>query len=138
MAGSDGIKWEVRPGVFDDDAREACVSGQCHALALALNQRFSWPLVGVFDELEDLIHVAVTCPDGRILDADGYYAGEDHLCSSYAQDYGLGDYVKMVDVKDVLTLASDENWRVPNVDLAATWIDELLETAGPVSLPLEY
>src|ERR1039458_6351163 len=48
VAGSDGIKWEVRPGVFDDDAREACVLGQCHALALALNRRFSWPLVGAF------------------------------------------------------------------------------------------
>src|ERR1039458_5163276 len=114
VAGSDGIKWEVRPGVFDDDAREACVLGQCHALALALNRRFSWPLVGAFDELEDLVHVAAVCPDGRILDAEGYYSGEDHFRLAYNETATWGGEE---DAYDVRAVAVEDCYAVNALDI---------------------
>ena len=120
--GADGICWRLRPGVFDDDAQEACLWGQCHALALALHESSGWPLVAVYED-DDIIHVAVKIPDGRLLDAGGY-----HNAYEIAEYYDRTlDDISEVTQAEVEALADSNDWRRPETELASTWIPCLLE-----------
>ena len=69
---ADDVEFYVRPGCFDNEAREACTLGHCHSLALALHRRFGWPMVAVVDD-NGPMHIAIRTPDERILDAVGSY-----------------------------------------------------------------
>lgn len=46
--------------------------GQCHALALALNAKTGWPIVGLYSpKLGDTNHYLVRRPDGQLVDVRG-------------------------------------------------------------------
>lgn len=76
VAGTEHRTYRLKAGVLDDAAIVCFTQGQCHALALALRERTGWGLVGVRDWEEDLIHVAVLTPEGRVLDATGVHEQE--------------------------------------------------------------
>jgi hypothetical protein len=126
--GVDGTCFSVQAGLFDGEAREACLMGHCHSLALALSRRFGWGMVGLSDE-EGLVHVATCLPDGRLLDADGYYAGRGQICISHGVELASS-----VSEEEVLALSAGGDWREPLPDLASTWIDDFLSQAGPAPL----
>ena len=67
---------EEGKGVIDYNARRAFHSGQCHALALAINKLTGWPIKGVGDDDSDTAdspaHCLVYVPAlRRYLDIDG-------------------------------------------------------------------
>jgi len=135
IEGADDIQFTVRPGHFDDEAREACTLGHCHSLALALHRRFGWPMVAVMDD-KGPMHIAVRLPDERILDAEGCFFDESHFLSTYGTSYQRDLSLRPIDEEEVLALPDAEDWRVPRVELAATWIEELLAATHPsMTLP---
>ncbi|GAA4198648.1 hypothetical protein [Actinocatenispora rupis] len=65
----------LRPGVVDDDVREAFSWGLCHLLACALHEITGWPF-GVLEQSYatgawSWVHAAVITPDGLLLDVHG-------------------------------------------------------------------
>lgn len=57
---------------------DIAMNGQCHALAMRLNEMAGWPIWGAYkcdpsDEMQDgrLVHILVELPDGTLLDALG-------------------------------------------------------------------
>lgn len=69
-----------------DDAREITRDlawvwshGQCHALAVALNEILGWPIVGCYSTGQgDLrtTHVSLQLPDYQLADIGGIYCGD--------------------------------------------------------------
>jgi len=134
IEGADDTQFTVRPGRFDNAAREACTLGHCHSLALALHRRFGWPMVAILDD-EGPMHIAVRLPDERLLDADGCYFSESHLLSRYGTSYQRDLTLRPIDEQEILRLPETEDWRTPCVALADTWIEELLVTTHPPVIP---
>lgn len=128
-AGAEPVKIEVyeqqamlvTPGVIDDAAHAAFSSGQCHALALTVHEQTGWPLRAIEDDDADIVHVYIETPDGRALDIAGVHANRDEYVASW------GSYDEPVDREHVLDLVDSGGWRVPNVDIAKTFVPSLLE-----------
>ena len=65
----------LRPGVIDDDVREAFSWRYCHLLACALHEITGWPF-GVMEQRQTSgrwrwVHAAVVTPAGLLLDVNG-------------------------------------------------------------------
>lgn len=86
MSGID-LAW-LKPGVIDGYARRVFTAGACGAIALALHDRFGWPLIAI-TEADNVhegiagggssVHYMVRVPDGRLLDILGLHTDEEAL-----------------------------------------------------------
>lgn len=123
---------EVTPGVIDGNAREAFKCGQCHALALALNERLGWELGGIgwecgcgdcgWDEECDFPlpgHVVVRSPEGELLDIDGF-----GVESRWSHDF------EPVTPDVIQSWADEGKYHEPQVDVAREFVPAVLREYG--------
>ncbi len=131
LHGSEGSTYTVTPGVIDDEARSAYISGQCHALALALHEATGWQIWGSEDEEFDIVHVAVRDPQGRFHDITGRYDVDDYLeeehCGAYGGD---ADFLVQLHPDEVRAFGDEEGWREPDLETARSFVRPLLEIHG--------
>jgi len=61
------------------------LQGHCAVLAMAIQRRTGWQMVGIFDTWEDRVprHVACRTPDGRYVDARGFDLDEAQFKDGY-------------------------------------------------------
>lgn len=52
--------------------RDMFVSSDCGDFALAIHERFGWPIVNVVSSRNGAVHSACLHPDGRLVDFDGF------------------------------------------------------------------
>lgn len=57
----------------------ASIHGSCCEFALALSANLDWPLIGLFDEKEQIIHVGVRSPQAKIWDGRGEISEEEFI-----------------------------------------------------------
>lgn len=129
----------VRVGVRDDNSSYVFKAGQCHALALALNERTGWPIVSVgpsecvCDEHDDdsagvcacqVSHLAVRSPDGDLVDIDGPVPEEDFL---QAHDPDNDSVRQLADDRLGKILYGDDPWLPPDMATARGFVDVSLE-----------
>ncbi|WP_325705952.1 hypothetical protein [Amycolatopsis sp.] len=112
----------MTPGVIDDEARRAFTNGQCHALALALNEETGWPMVqvGVHGYGGIPRHWMVETPNGDLLDIKGLSTYED-VADRWAGDIVSGE------PEDAWALYENGNYRRPEVETARTFVPAVLE-----------
>lgn len=131
---------EITAGVVDDGARHAFTSGQCHAYALALALRHSYPLAYIgtvectYDEdcLEypeswgwcgcQIQHIVALRPDGTVEDVNGVKSVEQAL-ADWAGDEEEELEVGLVDDRMLAWFATHHTWRTPRVDVALAFVD---------------
>lgn len=130
LPGSDGAIYPVTPGLIDADSRAAYLHGQCHALALALNETTGWDIWGSQDGELDIVHVAVRAPDGRFLDITGLHAPKDYLKLDQNDLVMDLDFFEPLDAEEVRAYAEDPDWRDPDVETARSFVMPLLEMVG--------
>lgn len=109
----------LTPGKINAEAVHVYSNGQCHALALAINERTGWPIVGASPFGTDYPnHVAVKRPDGRIIDITGYvnfgYWGSEW----YELDPGV--------VRNRFEDDDGPAYLEPNIEVARTFVDAVL------------
>ncbi len=136
MRGSWGSEHTVTPGVLDERAFAAFTEGQCHALALALNEQTGWTIVGVEDEELDIMHFCVRMPDGRLFDVAGAFEPEEYLRLEHVDGF-CPDLEYLVDQAPewVARLGEDPDWRIPDVETARSFVAPLLERSDVVPAP---
>jgi hypothetical protein len=129
LAGVEGRRWPVEPGVLDERARAAFLHGQCHALALAVHEVTGWPIVGAEDESLDICHFLVRVPDGRLLDITGART----LAERQLEDMGWcpdEEYLVEQEAQWVRRIGSFADWRAPDVAAARSFVAPLLAESG--------
>lgn len=74
------------------------LDGECYALAIALNRGLAWPMIGLMNG-DEIRHVAVLSPDGRLHDARGYIFEKE-----FGQPFDLPgqQIIKVVTEKDLI------------------------------------
>jgi hypothetical protein len=104
----------VNHGVIDAAAKVAYTSGQCHALALALNECTGWPIVAILAKSTEstqplrLIHV-VTAPRSDLwLDINGP-SDPDELIERCTLRPGETSTYALINADQAQTLASPHN-----------------------------
>ncbi|RSS87002.1 hypothetical protein EF903_17985 [Streptomyces sp. WAC05292] len=133
-------RFEVTPGRLDDTAREAFTNGQCHALALALNEVTGWPTTALLtsdcsgldrmcaeDPDDDcpcrIGHVVVTRPDGAHVDITGAHA------PGQVPDFPGATAVPMTEAH-WSAIRSTPTWRDADMHAARTFVNPLLASLG--------
>jgi hypothetical protein len=111
---------QVTPGKIDANACEVYSFGQCHALALALHQETSYPIVACLSEEGNPDHYAVQLPDGRILDIEGAKEAEEVL------EYG--ETLKPYTSKELERDVEKYQLNSPNLEVARSFVEPLLES----------
>lgn len=119
VPGTEHRIYRLRPGVLDETAVACFSQGQCHALAMALHEETGWPLVVVADWLEQVDHVAVRTPEGRIIDGAGV-----HDPDAFAEAWD-GDVLE-VSAQRLRELTASATWREPALDVARTMVAAVL------------
>ena len=75
LAGSFDDKWQVHPGVIDDQAISAYEDGHCLALATAIASRTGWSVLMHLAHYDDgqlaLVHAWAKNPAGALVDIKG-------------------------------------------------------------------
>jgi hypothetical protein len=112
----------MTPFKVTENTREAFTNGDCWALALAVRQLTGLPLVfsspdpDGYDEDPEFLwdHVAVTLPDGTVLDVDGIEERE-----RWADSWGSFDLLITADSELIDGLTNDQTRRYPNVNARA-------------------
>lgn len=144
--------FELTPGVIDEDAEYVFTHGQCHALALALNERTGWPLVGIAaGGPHHPSHCAVRRPDGEIIDITGYaeravpwiFYGPEAWYPVDAKTARAGFPVSEDDpeVQDFEAMWGDEfpdeipdtYYRLPDLPAGRLFVDAVLKRTGSVA-----
>lgn len=129
----------LTPGEIDGYARRAFKVGACAALAVAIHDRFGWPLIAVTDSHNvygeyagagSALHYMVRHPGGRLLDIDGLHDDQEVIEEYEGEaddgEAGIGITTR-TDVCDYYVEAQGEP--VP-FELAATFVDPLLAQVG--------
>lgn len=120
VAGTFHRTYLLTPGELDEAAIACFSTGQCHAMALALHRLTDWQIVAITDEDDEVNHLAVRTPSGRILDIAGAH---DPEALEEAWD---GQIVPMSEA-DALALERTGVWRRPDIETASSLADAVLE-----------
>ncbi|WP_331725964.1 hypothetical protein [Streptomyces sp. NBC_00470] len=131
------VSVHVTPGHLNDAAREAFTEGQCHALALALNEATGWPITAILtadscrqddplcNRADDdhcacrIGHLVVTRPDGTHLDITGA-----HTPGTVPDCHGAPS--RAMTAEDWQALRTARAWRAPDLRAARTFVAPLL------------
>lgn len=120
VAGAEHRTFHLAPGVLDEPARACLLQGQCHALALALHEQTGWPIRAVVDEQDDIRHLVVEAPDGRLLDASGAHPRQAMAEAWEAE-------IAPLDAERARGLEAEGTWRAPALELARSMVAPALE-----------
>ena len=128
----------VTVGVIDLPARLVFTRGQCHALALALNEATDWPIVWVGRKTcirepsclrRPMVpcpcqvgHFAVRLPDGRILDIDGARHETDVIGS-----VPLYEAIGTATPELMTCITAGRRWPKPKMEVAREFARTLLD-----------
>lgn len=110
------------PGVIDDAARAMYLRGQDHALALALHETTDWPIVRGSHPAAEHDHFAVVRPDGQLVDICGA-----RTPAQWARAHGERSDVSAA---ELASLHHAGPWQAPDVELAMTFVPEVLALAA--------
>ncbi|SDN14184.1 hypothetical protein SAMN04488074_13632 [Lentzea albidocapillata subsp. violacea] len=84
--------------------------GYCHALALTLNERTGWPIVGLYTKKHGhMDHFLVRRPDGLLLDVTGAHTDVEVL-------HAWGSYGEHADYHSVRPASVEQIWAEVNRD----------------------
>ncbi len=146
---NDGSAAVLEAGVLDDDAIDAFLNGQCHALAVLLAEHLGAPLAVVADgralealdeeaggggQLSDRafrdswLHVVVELEDGLFLDASGLHDGA-HLIQLCLAERPSDGVIARTTREQVLAILSAEGTNAVTADwaAAAAFIDSVID-----------
>lgn len=74
---------EESHNILHDLCLSIFLDGECYAFATALHRGLDWPMIGLMNG-DEVRHVAVQSPDGRLHDVRGYVSEEE-----FGQPFGL-------------------------------------------------
>jgi hypothetical protein len=109
---------QIDESTLDRRAVLAFVQGQCHAMALALCHRTRWELLAIEKPNGGWDHVCVSRPDGLLHDVTGAHPRDAVLRGRHALE---------VDETWVRGLERTWNWAPPATDVAALFVDAVLQ-----------
>ena len=125
----------LTPGVLDGYAKRAFKYGACAALALALHESTSWPIVAITDahNVEDgkagggsALHWTVRHPSGALLDVDGLHP-QEALVQEYSAHADDGEAAAGLSTREDLCEWYIEAQGEPiSIELARTFVAPLL------------
>jgi hypothetical protein len=129
----------LTPGVLDGYAKRAFTYGACAALALALHDRYGWPLIAVTDAHNiygdragagSALHYMVRHPSGKLLDVDGFHEDAD-VIEQYEGEADDGEAgIGITSRQDVCDYYIDAQGEPVPLELAARFIPAVLDAAG--------
>lgn len=131
----------LTPGVLDGYATRAFKYGACAALAIAIHDRYGWPLIAVTDAHNvydfghgqeagagSAMHYMVRHPNGKLLDVDGLHNDQD-IIEEYEGEADDGEAAigttTRTDVCDYYVEAQGEP--IP-IATAATFVEAVIAT----------
>ncbi|MFI7087566.1 hypothetical protein ACIBUR_28720 [Streptomyces anulatus] len=142
VPGADGTSYDLTTGQPDEAAVEAFTSGQCHAFARALSERFGWSMAVLAEtecrldpdlcSFEDTVggvcacqlsHVVAVRPDGAHVDITGVYLPG-------TVPFHEDDEVVVVTDAVWSHLTRAPGWRRPAIEIAHTFVDPALAAFG--------
>ena len=116
----------VTPGVIDEAAEEAFMSGQCHALAYEVHKRTGWEIAGLLDVEKDVFHLFNITPEGKAVDIMGSVDHKEY----HTQEHFDGDarYMRRrIKPETVETMGPETDWVKPDFDSARLFVDAVVE-----------
>jgi hypothetical protein len=128
----------LTPGVIDGSAEHVFTLGGCGALAIALHDATGWPVMAITDSHNvhdgragggSALHWTVLHPSGRLLDVDGLHDVGD-LVERYSGEADDGEAACGRSSRADAHEWWDEAGRKVPLELAATFVDAVLERAG--------
>jgi hypothetical protein len=113
----------VEKGRLDARAVLAFTNGHCHSLALALNVATGWPIVGLYRERDECLHMVVQGDTDQLIDIGGARTADEVMRDAPSSE------LRVVHVHDVGPLWRKHAWAAPEPEIASSWVPPVLDQA---------
>lgn len=113
-----GEELTLTPGVIDQSAKKYFSYGQCHALAMTIEDYLGWQAY-VVEKDNSITHLVNCLPDGKLIDINGVWK-ENELASKYSDQDGSAT-VRAAQ-KNELEQLPESGWAEPDLTTAVMYL----------------